>query len=491
MEWPIRKELLDRAWKRLDPEEPAPVENDAPGWRLLSRPLVHVSLLLAFSLLYHLARLGTKVLEGDEATYALLSKTITLTGDWTHLSLNGEIYLRKPPLYFWLGALVFKVFPITAWGASLVSALFGVADTVLLYAVCRAMFPGWVTGFAAALVYLTTHEVLHWSRGVHIETLVNFWLLLGLLAVHRSLRSPEATLLLGLSAAGGWLAKGPQGLYLAAVAWLVWMREGIVFRRLLSPWALGAAGLLIAAVAGWIWAGAEEGKGVAEAYFVKQIGYKFFGPALIQHGALFYFRKLFETYWPWLPAALIGGIVLAKSWKKSPGARIWLIYGGVVLLAILVAAERRVRYLFQLYPALSVAAGVALAVAFRLRPRLLLWLLALVALGGGLLVGFGARHASVAPKTQETVLVARRIQTEGPVWITESTQHGRPSVGRILGFYAAPLLQTCKGQCGAEAVPGSTVIARAEEADEVTALIHGEVTYRNGTLAIVVVPERS
>ena len=107
MEWPIRKELLGRLWQALGPVDASPGGDEALAWRFFSHAQVRLAILLLFSLLFYLLRLGAKVLEGDEATYALLSKTIALSGDWTSFSLNGEPYLKKPPLYFWLTALVF------------------------------------------------------------------------------------------------------------------------------------------------------------------------------------------------------------------------------------------------------------------------------------------------------------------------------------------------------------------------------------------------
>ena len=491
MDRPFRLKFLKKIWGALDPQAGPPLASDGLEAHPLTRPIVHLGILLALAVVLHFAHLGTKVIEGDEATYALASKTIAMTGDWSRLTLNGVPYARKPPLYFWLTALLFQVAPVSAFSASLISAVFGVANALLLYAICRAMFPGWMAAFASSLVYLTTHEVLHWSRGVHLETLVTFWLLLGVLAVYRSLGRPRATALLGLAVAGGWLAKGAQGLYPAALALLVWLKERIFFRRLLSLWSVVALGLLVVAGVAWIWAGVGSLRSFGEGYLVRQVGAKLFSSLVPHHGYWWYFRLLLTTYWPWLPAAAIGLVLLARSWRRSAGARVWLLFGAVVVVAVLLTAEKRSRYLFQLYPVLSVASGIALARWAKNFPRLPAVLVALAFVGAVALGVFGGRRSAPAQKTRETLLIAERLESKGLVLITKGTQHGRPSVGRILGFYARPLLRTCKAGCAEEAVAGATIVARADEADQIAVAVGGTVSYGNGTLAIIVVPERS
>ena len=490
MEWPLRKESLDSFWKNLEAQARSP-ESDS-RFPILSRPVVHVTLLVMLSLVFCLAGLSiNKTLEGDQALYALIPKTITMTGEWIHLTFNGEPYFNKPPLNFWISAAIFHVLPMTAFTASLGSALFGAFNALLVYILCRAMFPGWELAFSSALVYLTTHEVLHWTRGVHLETVLTFWVLIGLLAAYRSVKSPSAIVGLGIAAGLGWLAKGPQSLYPAAVALLLWKSEGILWRRLFSVWSVAAGALLVAILAPWHWMRLEEGTGFGQGYFIQQIGHKLFAPTLIHNGPLFYPVKLAETYWPWLPITAIGFFILGRGWRSSLGAKLWLVFAGLVAVVILITAERRMRYLFQLYPALSVAAGAAVTFAAQRYPRVLRVFIILAVAGLTVMLMVGRRGTPPPPATRDTVIVARRLQPDERVWITERTQHGGrklASVAKILGFYAQPLLNTCQNECREEATAGSTVVARADEAERVAQALNGKIDYSNTTLAIVKIP---
>lgn len=447
----------------------------APAHDPLARPGVHVPVLVALAGIFCLARVASQPLDGDPAMYGTIARTIARTGEWTHLTCNGDPYLNKPPLHFWLNAIVFHLLGATTWTASLLPGLLGVADVLLLYVVCRVTLRDWKIAFAAAIVYLTTPEVIHWSRGVHLETLVTFWVLIGILAAFWSVERPAATALVGIAAAGGVLAKGPQGLFPAALALVLWAREGVVRERLLSRWTLLGASAALLAVGPWLWARTVEGTGFAQAYFGGQIGHALFGARVRGRGPLWYLVKIVRTYWPWLPVSAVGLVMLGREWRRSLGARTWISYAAIVFVVISFAAGRRGRYLFQLYPAFSAAAGVVLAAATARVPRLVHWLV-VPAVVAALAVAYVGEHVSKtqAGHSREALEMARSLgDANDTVLITRMTQWGEPQFGKILGFYARPLLQACRAACEEEAGPGRRIVVRIGELDHVVGHLVG------------------
>jgi len=153
----------------------------------------------------------------------------------------------------------------------LLPGLLGVVCTLLVYALVRRTLDEGDAAFLAALVYVTTPEVAHWSRGVHLETLVTMWVLLGLFAAYRSVTEPSAVLWLAVAAIGGWFAKGPQGLFPVAVAIVLWAQAGVLTRRTLSAWSAAGVALAVATLGPWLAARLGEGSGFAHAYFGGQI----------------------------------------------------------------------------------------------------------------------------------------------------------------------------------------------------------------------------
>jgi len=272
------------------------------------------------------------------------------------------------------------------------------------------------------------------------------------------------------------------------VALILWWLEGKFWRRVFSPWSMGAGIFLIALLAPWFWVRLHEGTNFGQGYFVKELGRTLFGPTQTHNGPFYYFMVIPATYWPWLPAAAFGFFILARGWRQSPGARTWLVFAAVAAVILLATAEKRARYLFTLYPAFSVAAGAAIVFAAELYPRVLRGLVALTVVAAIGLVVFGRKNTAGVPATRDALTIAEKLRPTDQVWMTSRVESGGrsdPSVSKSLGFYAPPLLKTCERQCETEAQPGAIIVARPDEADAVAALVHGKVEYANKTLALV------
>jgi 4-amino-4-deoxy-L-arabinose transferase-like glycosyltransferase len=429
-------------------------------------------------------------LHGDAAMYAAIAKTVAETGETTHLTFNGRPYLNKPPLFFWLTAAAYRTFGVERATACLVSGLFGVANLLLLVLVSRRMGFDAETSFAAALAYATTPEVVHWTRGVHLESLLTCWLLLALLGAHVSLSHARGILLLGVAAAGGWMTKGPQVLLAVSVAPLLWLRDGVLRERLRSRWTLAAAAVLAAVVVPWTWARLAEGTGYAERYFVGQIGGVLVDWSGATRGPLWYLGKLAASYWPWLPLALVGVATLWRRRRDDAGARVWLTYGVLVLVVIAAASVRKPRYLVPLYPFLALCAGVGLAPLARARPRLLPATLG-VALAVALVIALVDREKSTPDSDRQradAIEVARALPADAEVWLAgDVPQEGMPGIAKVLGFHARPQLCACGARCGPRAGErsGLRVVTLAASAARLAAWSGGDVELSNATLAVV------
>jgi 4-amino-4-deoxy-L-arabinose transferase-like glycosyltransferase len=458
----------------------------ASSW--LSRPRVHATALAAVALLIGLGGAARDPLDGDPAMYGTIARTIVDSGEWTHLTFNGVPYVNKPPLHFWLNALVFRIAGASTSTAILLPGLLGVVCALLVYALTRlTLDEGWETALAAGIVYVTTPEVAHWSRGVHLETLVTAWILIGLWAAYRSVDDPRFVLVLGVASIGGWLAKGPQGLLPAAVAAALWLHAGVLQERVLSRWTLAAAALAVVTVGPWLAARLGEGSDFAHAYFQGQIADVLFNAGELRRGWLWYVGKLLRTYWPWLPVAVAGIAIMARSWRTSLGARLWLVYGAVVLVVISAAAGKKSRYLFQLYPALAAAAGLALGRWSRRFPVLPLVLVAGTVVAAVLTATIGD-HVSREQRahTAAALAIVADLPEGAPVWITHEVQYGEPQLGKIIGFYGPPLIKTCRASCEGEVPSGASVVARDHETDRVAAALGADVRARHGILALLI-----
>ena len=68
----------------------------------------HISLLLLLSIIFYLPGVITSrdFWVEDEARYAEVTREMIYQGKWLVPHLNGEFYPDKPPIYFWLSALI-------------------------------------------------------------------------------------------------------------------------------------------------------------------------------------------------------------------------------------------------------------------------------------------------------------------------------------------------------------------------------------------------
>src|SRR5213083_16067 len=99
-------------------------------------------------------RLDVPAFFDNEARYAEVAREMVLSGDWISPHLDFMLFLNKPPLVFWLAALVFRVAGPTEW-ARLVSVG---AAVVALLATCRlgALLYGGPAGMVAGLALATS-----------------------------------------------------------------------------------------------------------------------------------------------------------------------------------------------------------------------------------------------------------------------------------------------------------------------------------------------
>ena len=86
-------------------------------------PILPLALLLIVPALLLYPFLGFRLLEPDESRYAQIPREMLQAGDWVLPTLQGEPYLDKPPLFYWLVLLSYRAFGVHDWAARLVPAL--------------------------------------------------------------------------------------------------------------------------------------------------------------------------------------------------------------------------------------------------------------------------------------------------------------------------------------------------------------------------------
>ncbi|MDD3594567.1 MAG: glycosyltransferase family 39 protein [Candidatus Gastranaerophilales bacterium] len=118
---------------------------------------VLILLLACFFVLFY--GLGSyPFIDVDETRYAIMAREILLSHDWVTMQFNFEPFFDKPPLYFWLVAISYKIFGVmSSFAARLPVALLAAVSVFATYYFVKRVKSN-ISGLVSALILLTMLE---------------------------------------------------------------------------------------------------------------------------------------------------------------------------------------------------------------------------------------------------------------------------------------------------------------------------------------------
>ncbi|MCX8116828.1 MAG: glycosyltransferase family 39 protein [Desulfobacterota bacterium] len=124
---------------------------------------------------------GRSLENHDYLRYAEVAKEMIRSGDWVVPRLNGEIFLHKPPLLFWLIAIPSKLYgEVTPFLARLPSALFAWIGVLVVYFWGRTLWKGERYGLISAGVLLSSYLYFWQGRIARTDMVFSVLILLSL-----------------------------------------------------------------------------------------------------------------------------------------------------------------------------------------------------------------------------------------------------------------------------------------------------------------------
>jgi len=100
------------------------------------------------------------ILEPDGALYATISKHMVITGNWFDLFGDGHDWLDKPHFPFWMAALSFKIFGVTAFAYKFPAFIFWLAGIFFTFKLTQKLYNKF-TAKAAVIIYIfSLHAIL-------------------------------------------------------------------------------------------------------------------------------------------------------------------------------------------------------------------------------------------------------------------------------------------------------------------------------------------
>ncbi len=306
-------------------------------------------------------------LYGEETTRAIHGIEMAASGDWLRATMQGEPILDRPPLQYWLLALVHAhVHPLDPLTVRYVAAAITLATALLLW-LYASRFLGAVGACTAACAFATMGHISELGRRIETDGLFTLLLAAAMLAWHAGYAAGRAPwrywlpggVLAGLAA----LTKGtqaPLAFFGTAYAYLAWKRNGAALRApgQLAGYAAFAAVVAVWQIPFWLqegWAGTrmtwfDPGAQRYDAGLGRWIAH------LVQFPlALF----VSELPWSLLLLPVLGGRWRALATLQARDVATYALIGSAsILVPVWLTAHGAPRHAMPVHPLLALVIGV-------------------------------------------------------------------------------------------------------------------------------------
>ncbi len=325
-----------------------------------------------------LVGLGTPPLaDADEAFYAEAAREMVESGDWLTPHYNYEPRFQKPVLYYWLSAAIFWLSGASTFAARLWAAISGVGLVFVTASLARRWYDD-DTALMAGAIVATSFGYVALARmalpDLPLALSITATIAAALMAIGERVPRPRSWLLAAsLSAALGFLLKGPLALVLPAVVLLpIKFIERRASRLRLADIGVAAA-VFVAVASPWYLAMyLEHGAAYLQGFFIGDNLERFATDRFNEPRPWWYYGPvILGGVVPWAPYAFfgVGAALRAITGRGSLGSQetrlvMWI---ALPLLVLTVSVGKQPRYVLPILP--PVAILIARAIVERTEAR--------------------------------------------------------------------------------------------------------------------------
>ncbi|GEM_PF-323484 len=262
------------------------------------------------------------LIDPDEPRYAVTARDMVLNGNWIVPHFNGVPRINKPPLFYWVIAISYKIFGINEFGARLPSALAAIGTAMITYLWGKRIW-GCKNGFWAGVVLIASPLFFLISRLCITDMLLTFFVsasfYLFFIEYTETNKSNKRRLFLYFLLGMVFLVKGHVGIILfvlVTIGFLLWIRDFQYLRRL---WYFPGFLLFLAIICAWgipflVSLGAEQ---ISTLLYQETFG-QFVG-SFSHPEPFYYFLPVFMIgFFPWSAFAFITFVYVFKKRKSMP-----------------------------------------------------------------------------------------------------------------------------------------------------------------------------
>jgi 4-amino-4-deoxy-L-arabinose transferase-like glycosyltransferase len=292
--------------------------------------------------------------------YAEIAREMVRSGDWVVPHANGEVFIDKPPLLFWLIAIPSYLYgSVTPLIARLPSFFAAWMSVFVLFLWGKRVYGKTWSGLVAGGILLSTFQYFFQARLAKTDTLLCLFVLLSLYFFFLGYEASEkrrylfyggAFFFMGL----GVLTKGPLGMFLPFVIIAVFLIKERRWKMLVSKEFVLGYFILALTVLPWV------------LLFVNRIGLDQAINLVKENQILdrrapiyFYFLQIWPQFFPW---SLFLPFLALHLWRQR--GKIWdskesffLVWFIVYFVVLTLFKYRASRYLLPVLPAFALMMG--------------------------------------------------------------------------------------------------------------------------------------
>jgi 4-amino-4-deoxy-L-arabinose transferase-like glycosyltransferase len=305
--------------------------------------------------------------EPDEGRYAQIPREMLMRGDWIVPTLQGEPYLDKPPLFYWLVMGAFQLFGFHDWAARLIPALAVQGCILMTYFFGRRLL-GERPAFWGALALALAPGFVGMGRLLVLDGMLTFWVTLSIFSALRAVESGTLRrgwwLLAALACGLGVLTKGPVAIVLLLPPLWLYLRLAMRPARIgRGGWIL-FAGVVLTVALPWYIAVCARLPEFARHFLLVHNVQRYVQPFDHDRPVWFYIPVLFAGLLPWALLAIPFVRFLVsddEAPKRSPALGYLLLTAAWCLVFFSLAGSKLPTYILPAFPPLALALGVFLA----------------------------------------------------------------------------------------------------------------------------------
>ena len=333
----------------------------------------------------------------NEGRRALAIQEMVASGNWLLPHLNGELYITKPPLLYWLSSSLALIWGVNEWTLRLPSALAAIAVLIMVYRYTVQQSGQWSALFAVQLLIANLGFAML-GRRAEIEMLLTALCVGSLLSALQYIQSQSSKNWIYLSyflLALALMTKGPLVLLLVTLPLLIaaiYCKNSHIKAVLLS-W----RGWLIFLIVGLAWYAVvswQLGLDIWATVFKRDMLDKMQSDSA--KPLLSYFGWIAVDFMLLIGLFFVGAKELHKQQIQKPKQLVLLVAVVVPLVLFSLFSNKHAKYLLPIYPLIAILLAIKLAAIFDAGTEARKKIIVIIALL--LPIGFAIFYALFEPK---------------------------------------------------------------------------------------------